>query len=59
MVRDVQAASSRLPPEIVLRVVDYDEASVLQRALAGIDAHPRRGQNCLVEKNTKLILDGS
>jgi hypothetical protein len=37
MVRDVQAASRRLPSGIALRVADYKDASALQRALAGID----------------------
>ena len=37
MARDVQAASRRLPSGIVLRVADYEDASVLKRALAGID----------------------
>jgi len=37
MVRDVQAASRRLPSGIVLRVADYEDASALKRALAGID----------------------
>jgi NAD(P)H dehydrogenase (quinone) len=37
MVRDVQAASRRLPSGIALRVTDYEDASALKRALAGID----------------------
>jgi NAD(P)H dehydrogenase (quinone) len=37
MVRDVQAASRRLPSGIALRVADYENASALKRALAGID----------------------
>jgi NAD(P)H dehydrogenase (quinone) len=37
MVRDVQAASRRLPSGIVLRAADYEDASALKRALAGID----------------------
>jgi uncharacterized protein YbjT (DUF2867 family) len=37
MVRDVQAASRRLPSGIALRVADYEDASPLKRALAGID----------------------
>jgi NAD(P)H dehydrogenase (quinone) len=37
MVRDVQAASRRLPSGIVLRVANYEDASALKRALAGID----------------------
>ncbi len=37
MVRDVQAASRRLPSGIALRVADYEDASALKRALAGID----------------------
>jgi NAD(P)H dehydrogenase (quinone) len=36
MARDVQAASRRLPSGIA-RVADYEDASVLKRALAGID----------------------
>jgi NAD(P)-dependent dehydrogenase (short-subunit alcohol dehydrogenase family) len=40
MVRDVQAASRRLPPGIALRVADYEDASALKRALAGIDDGP-------------------
>jgi NAD(P)H dehydrogenase (quinone) len=37
MVRDVQAASRRLPSGIALRVADYEDASALKRALAGIE----------------------
>ncbi len=37
MVRDVQAASRRLPSGIALRVADYEDASALKSALAGID----------------------
>ena len=37
MVRDVQAASKRLPSGIALRVADYEDAPALKRALAGID----------------------
>jgi NAD(P)-dependent dehydrogenase (short-subunit alcohol dehydrogenase family) len=37
MVRDIQAASRRLPSGIALRVADYEDASALKRALAGID----------------------
>ena len=37
MVRDVQAASRRLPSGIALRVADYEDASALKRGLAGID----------------------
>ena len=37
MVRDVQAASRRLPSGVALRVADYEDASALKRALAGID----------------------
>lgn len=37
MVRDVQAASRHLPFGIALRVADYEDASALTRALAGID----------------------
>src|SRR5713101_6088029 len=37
MVRDVQTASRRLPSGIALRVADYEDASALKRALAGID----------------------
>ena len=37
MVRDVQAASRRLPSGIAPRVADYEDASALKRALAGID----------------------
>jgi NAD(P)H dehydrogenase (quinone) len=37
MVRDVQAASRRLPSGIALRVADYEDASALKRALADID----------------------
>ena len=37
MVRDVHAASRRLPSGIALRVADYEDASALKRALAGID----------------------
>ena len=37
MVRDVQAASRRLPSGIALRGADYEDASALKRALAGID----------------------
>jgi NAD(P)H dehydrogenase (quinone) len=37
MVRDVQAASRRLPSGIALRVADCEDASALKRALAGID----------------------
>jgi NAD(P)H dehydrogenase (quinone) len=37
MVRDVRAASRRLPSGIALRVADYEDASALKRALAGID----------------------
>jgi uncharacterized protein YbjT (DUF2867 family) len=37
MVRDVQAASRRLASGIALRVADYEDASALKRALAGID----------------------
>jgi uncharacterized protein YbjT (DUF2867 family) len=37
MVREVQAASRRLPSGIALRVADYEDASALKRALAGID----------------------
>ena len=36
-VRDVQAASRRLPSGIALRVADYKDASALKRTLAGID----------------------
>src|SRR5208283_5000328 len=36
MVRDVQAASRRLPSGIALRVADYEDASALKKALAGI-----------------------
>src|SRR4029077_8878401 len=37
MVRDVQAASRRLPSGIALRVSDYEDASALKRALPGVD----------------------
>ena len=37
MVRDVQAASRRLPSGIALRAADYEDASALKRTLAGID----------------------
>src|SRR5882762_401584 len=37
MVRDVQAASRRLPSGIALRVAAYEDASALKRTLAGID----------------------
>jgi NAD(P)H dehydrogenase (quinone) len=37
MLRDVQAASRRLPPGIALRVADDEDASALKRALAGVD----------------------
>jgi NAD(P)H dehydrogenase (quinone) len=37
MVRDVQAASRRLPPGIALRVADHEDAPALKRAPAGID----------------------
>ena len=37
MVRDAQAASRRLPSGIALRVADYEDASALKRAFAGID----------------------
>ena len=37
MVRDVQAASRGLPSGIALRVANYEDASALKRALAGID----------------------
>jgi NAD(P)H dehydrogenase (quinone) len=37
MVRDVQAASRRLPSGIALRVPDYEDVSALKRALASID----------------------
>jgi NAD(P)H dehydrogenase (quinone) len=37
MVRDVEAARRRLPSGIALRVADYDDASALTRAFAGID----------------------
>jgi NAD(P)H dehydrogenase (quinone) len=37
MVRDVPAASRRLRSGIALRVADYEDASALKRALAGID----------------------
>ena len=33
VVRDVQAASRRLPSGIALRVADYEDASALKRAL--------------------------
>jgi NAD(P)-dependent dehydrogenase (short-subunit alcohol dehydrogenase family) len=36
-VRDVQAASRRLPSGIALRDADYEDASALRRVLAGID----------------------
>ena len=37
LVRDVQAASRRLPSGIALRVADYEDTSALKRALASID----------------------
>ena len=37
MVRDVEAASRRLPSGIALRVADYEDASALKRAFAGVD----------------------
>jgi uncharacterized protein YbjT (DUF2867 family) len=37
MIRDVHAASRRLPSGIALRVADYEDASALKSALAGID----------------------
>lgn len=37
MVRDVQAASRRLPSGTALRAADYEDASALKRALAGVD----------------------
>ena len=37
MVRDVQAATRRLPSGIALRAADYEDAFALKRALAGID----------------------
>jgi len=37
MIRVVQAATRRLPSGIALRAADYDDASALKRALAGID----------------------
>ena len=52
MVRDVQAASRRQPSAIALRIADYEDASALQRALAGIDdmvpflAMATRAQSC-------------
>ena len=38
MVRDVQAASRRLPSGIAMRFADYEDASALKRALAGVDS---------------------
>jgi NAD(P)H dehydrogenase (quinone) len=35
IVRDVQAATRRLPSGIALRAADYEDASALKRALAG------------------------
>ncbi len=35
MVRDVQAASRRLPSGIALRVADYEDSSALRSAFAG------------------------
>ncbi|AZO77612.1 MULTISPECIES: NAD(P)H-binding protein [unclassified Bosea (in: a-proteobacteria)] len=37
MVRDRRTAAERLPPEIALRVADYEDTSALKRAFAGID----------------------
>jgi Predicted nucleoside-diphosphate-sugar epimerases len=37
MVREIQAASRRLPSGIALRVADYEDASALKRTLAGIN----------------------
>ena len=37
MVLDVRAASRRLPSGNALRVADYEDASALMNALAGID----------------------
>jgi NAD(P)H dehydrogenase (quinone) len=37
MVRDRQTAAERLPPQVSLRVADYDDAIALKRAFAGID----------------------
>ena len=37
MVRDVQAASRGLPSGTALLVANYEDASALKRALAGID----------------------
>lgn len=37
MVRDRRTAAGRLPPGLALRVADYDDASALRHAFAGID----------------------
>lgn len=37
MVRDPRTAAEHLPPGIALRVADYEDASALRRAFAGID----------------------
>ena len=37
MVRDLQAGKRRLPSGVALRVADYEDASGLKKALAGID----------------------
>ncbi|MGX1785905.1 NAD(P)H-binding protein [Bosea sp. NPDC055332] len=37
MVRDRRTAVERLPPEVALRVADYEDTSALRRAFAGID----------------------
>src|SRR5258708_36206418 len=52
MAREVLAASRRLPSGIALRVADYEDASALKRALAGIDdmvlisSEATRAQSC-------------
>ena len=37
MVRDAGAAGERLPPQVTLRVADYEDISALRSALAGAD----------------------
>jgi NAD(P)H dehydrogenase (quinone) len=37
MIRDIQTPSWRLQSGIALRVADYEDASALKKALAGID----------------------
>ena len=60
MVRDAGAAGERLPPQVTLRVADYEDISALRSALAGADqmimisSDDERARSCGIMRTSYL-----